>query len=96
LKDTLTNTQILACPLPIIVFFLETDGSDICVGAILSQTQDDHEKVIAYMSKSLDKHEQLYCTMRKELLAVITSSSTFHSYRYGQTILLRTDNSVVR
>ena len=40
-------------------------------------------------------HERAYCITRKELLAVITALKHFHSYLYGQEVLLRTDNAAV-
>jgi hypothetical protein len=52
----LTSTPILAYPLPDIPFILDTDASDKAVGAVLSQVQDSHERVIAYMSKSMNIH----------------------------------------
>ena len=95
LKTALTTAPILAYPDPNLPYILDTDSSDKCAGGILSQKQNDQERVIAYMSKSLNKHEELYCTTRKELLAVILSLRTFHSYIYGQHTLLRTDNAAV-
>lgn len=62
---------------------------------MLSQEQDGQEKVIAYMSKSMNKHEQSYCVTRTELLAVVRALRNFHSYLYGQPVLLRTDNAAV-
>ena len=47
------------------------------------------------MSKALNKHEASYCTTRKELLAVITALTHFHSYIYGQNVLPHTDNAAV-
>ena len=91
----MTSTPILAYPLPDIPFILDTDASDKAVGAVLSQVQDSHERVIAYMSKSMNIHEQSYCVTRKELLAVITALRTCHHYLYGQEVLLRTDNAAV-
>ncbi|MCG8047712.1 MAG: reverse transcriptase, partial [Candidatus Thiodiazotropha endolucinida] len=79
-----------------LLFILDTDASAFSVGVVLSQVQNGHERVIAYMSKSINQHEQRYCTTRKELLAVIMSLKTFHSYLYGQEILLRTDNMAVK
>jgi hypothetical protein len=73
---------------------LDTDASDKAVGAVVSQQIDDKEHVIAYMSKALNKHETSYCT-RKKLFAVITALTNFHSYIYGQNVLLRTDNAAV-
>ena len=76
-------------------FILDTDASDHSVGAILSQVQDDRERVIAYMSKAMNIHERSYCVTRKELLAVIIAIRNFHTYLYGQNVLLRTDNAAV-
>ena len=95
LKKALTSSDILAYPIPGLRFILDTDSSDKSVGSVLSQEQDGREKVIAYMSKAINKHEQLFCTTRKELLAVMYALRTFHSYLYGQPVLLRTDNSAV-
>ena len=95
LKSQLTTAPILAYPLPDLGFILDTDASDKSVGAVLSQSQEGSERVIAYMSKTMNKHEQQYCVTRKELLAVVIALKTFHSYLYGQKILLRTDNAAI-
>ena len=95
LKEALTSAPILSYPKVGCKFILDSDASGSAVGAVLSQEQDGQEHVIAYMSKSLNKHEQLYCVTRKELLAVVTSLRVFHSYLYGQEVLLRTDNAAV-
>ena len=47
------------------------------------------------MSKALSRPEQSYCVTRKELLAVVAALKHFHSYLYGQNVLLRTDNAAV-
>ena len=88
-------TPILIYPIPGKRFILDTDASDKAVGAVLSQQIDDKEHVIACMSKALNKHEASYCTTRKELLAVITALTHFHSYIYGQNVLPHTDNAAV-
>lgn len=95
LKTALTSTPILAYPQLGKTFILDTDASDFATGAVLSQEQEGEERVIAYMSKSLNAHERSYCVTRKELLAVIVALKKFHTYLYGQKVLLRTDNSAV-
>ena len=95
LKRKLSESPILAYPLPSRDFIIDTDASDKAVGAVLSQIQENTERVIAYMSKAMNKHEQQYCVTRKELLAVVVALKTFHSYLYGQKVLLRTDNAAV-
>lgn len=96
LKEALTTSPILAYPTPGKPFILDTDASQLAVGAVLSQELDDSkEHVVAYMSKALSKPEQSYCVTRKELLAVVSALKHFHSYLYGQRVLLRTDNAAV-
>jgi hypothetical protein len=94
LKKSTITPPILIYPVPGKHFILDTDASDKAVGAVVSQQIDDKEHVIAYMSKALNKHETSYCT-RKNLFAVITALTNFHSYIYGQNVLLRTDNAAV-
>jgi hypothetical protein len=95
LKHELTSSSILGYPVPGIKFILDTDASDEATGAVLSQEQNGREVVIAYFSKSLNTHEKSYCVTRKELLAVVNALKAFHSYLYGQQVLLRTDNAAV-
>ena len=95
LKEALTTTPILAYPKIGSKFIVDSDASDLTVGAVLSQEQDGEEKVIAYMSKSMNVHERAYCITRKELLAVVTALRHYHNYLYGQEVLLRTDNAAV-
>ena len=79
LKRRLTSEPILALPTDDGTYVLDTDASDLGLGAILSQDQDGQEKVIAYASRTLGKPEQKYKTTRKELLAVMTR--TYQSQR---------------
>ena len=95
LKEALISPPILTYPVNGKEFILDTDASNVAVGAVLSQEIDGQECVVAYMSKALNKHEESYCTTRKELLAVVTALKNFHHYLYGQKIHLRTDNSAV-
>ena len=95
LKTALTSSPVLAYPEPGKEYILDTDASQKAVGAVLSQVSNGHERVIAYMSQSMNVHEQSYCTTRKELLAVVCGLRKFHSYLYGQSIRLRTDNAAV-
>jgi hypothetical protein len=72
LKQALTNTPILAYPRNEDSFILDTDASNTCMGAVLSQIQDGKEKVIAYYSKAFSRTERKYCVTRRELLAAFS------------------------
>ena len=52
-------------------FILDTDASDVAIGAVLSRVHDGVEKVNVYASRTLSKAERKYCVTRKKLLAVV-------------------------
>ncbi|UYV81700.1 hypothetical protein LAZ67_20002038, partial [Cordylochernes scorpioides] len=96
LKQALSSPPMLAYPDPGEPFILDTDASNTGIGAVLSQTQDGVERVIAYFSKTLSKPERNHCVTRRELLAIVKSIEHFHHYLYGQKFLLRTDHAALR
>ena len=51
LRIKLIEAPILAYPRYDTPFILQTDASDDCIGAVLSQVQDGAERVIAYGSR---------------------------------------------
>lgn len=59
LKRRLTDTNnVLALPNFDLPFVLETDASDVGIGAVLSQELDGNERPIAYFSRHLNKAEK--------------------------------------
>ena len=70
LKYALTSAPILSFP-DGEAFIFHTDASGSRIGAVLSQIQDQEEKVITCCSRSLTKSERNYCMTRKEPLAVV-------------------------
>lgn len=71
LKLRLTNAPILGHPDFDHRFILDTDASNVSIGAVLSQNIDGTERVVAYASRTLTKCERRYCVTRKELLAFV-------------------------
>ena len=96
LKTYLTTAPILAHPTAQDTFILDTDASNVAIGAVLSQRQGDQEKVIAYGSKALSKEERNYCVTRRELLAVVHFVEAYRYYLYGKPFIVRTDHSSLR
>jgi hypothetical protein len=80
LKHCLTTAPVLAHPDFTKPFILDADASGTAIGAVLSQVQNDREKVIAFPSRSLTKAERKYCVTRKELLAVVHFTKYFKHY----------------
>ena len=48
-------------------FVVETDASDVAVGAVLMQ----HDRPVAFMSKALNSAQRNYHTTDRELLAIV-------------------------
>jgi len=92
LKRALLDVDTLAYPTPGTPCILDTDASDVAVGAVLSQMVDGVEKPIAYFSRVHNGTQRNYCPTRKELLAVITSLQHFRHYLLGNKVILRTDH----
>ncbi len=74
-------------------YILDTDASDISIGAELIQVQNGEEKVIAYGSFALTKEQRKYCPTRKELLAVVRFTRQYRYYLLGRPFTVRTDHS---
>ena len=96
LKDRLCKAPVLAMPDFTHEFILDTDASNLSIGAVLSQKINDEERPIAYASRTLTKAERQYCVTRKELLAVVYFAKYFKHYLYGKQFTVRTDHSSLR
>ena len=93
LKQTLTEAPVLAYPISEGRFILDTDASNLTIGAVLSQEQEGEEKVISFASRRLGPSQERYCVTRRELLAVVSFCNQFKHYLLGRHFLIRTDHS---
>src|SRR4029434_4275695 len=64
LRAALVEAPVLAFPDPTRSFILDTDASDVGVGAVLSQKGEHGEQVIGYFSRALSRPERNYCVTR--------------------------------
>ena len=97
LKTLLCKAPVLACPQLNKQFILQTDASDLGLGAVLTQKdQFGIEYAIAYASRSLTEREKNYSTTEKEALAVMYAVNQFRVYLLGSNFLLVTDHSALR
>ncbi|KAI4904404.1 hypothetical protein NFI96_007328 [Prochilodus magdalenae] len=96
LKKALTDSPILTPPDPKLMFVLDTDASDVGMGAVLSQVGPEGEKVIAYFSKTFNKAERCYCVTRRELLAIVRAIGHFKYYLCGLPFTVRTDHAALQ
>ena len=76
-------------------FILDTEANSEGIGAVLSQMQDQEDKVIGHASNTFSKVEWNYCITTQELWAVVYFIRQFKHFLFGKKFLIRTDNSTV-
>lgn len=96
IRKTLADAPVLSRPDFDHPFELQTDASDVGLGAVLSQRINGVEYVICYASRSLSAAERQYSTTEKECLAVIWSIQKFRAYLEGYHFTVITDHSSLR
>ena len=88
LKQAMVSAPVLALPDFKESFVVETDVSDIGIGAVLMQK----DRPIAFLSKALGdshKHKSIY---EKEFLALIMAVEKWRQYLQRQEFIIRTDH----
>ena len=93
LKTALTTPPVLGFPNASDLFILDTDASDLAIGAELNQLQNDKERVISYASRMLNNKQRRYCTTCKELLAAVVFTHHYAHFLLGRRFVIRTDHA---
>lgn len=88
LKSAMTDTPVLALPDFAKQFIVETDASDLGIGAVLMQG----DQPVAFMSKALGVAHNKLSIYEKEFLALIMSVENWRPYLQRQEFLIRTDH----
>lgn len=96
LKEALTSAPVLTCPDFAKPFTLQTDASNLGVGAALIQYHGEVPHVIAYASRTLNEREQKYSVTEKECLAVVWGIEKFKPYIEGYYFVVMTDHQALK
>lgn len=88
LKKSLVSAPVLSLPNFAKPFVIETDASEIGIGAILQQ--DGHP--IAYVSKALGPKTQGLSTYEKESLAILLAIDQWKAYMQPAEFIIHTDH----
>jgi transposase InsO family protein len=92
IKRILSSEPILKLPDLSKEFILQTDASNIGIGACLMQEYDGMRHPVRYASKKLLAREQNYSVGEREALAIVWAVSKFHQFIYGQHFILESDH----
>jgi len=87
-KDTMTQTPVLALPNFQEPFVIETDACQDGVGAVLMQ----HGRPVAYLSKALAGRNQHISIYEKEFLALIMAVEKWRQYLQRNEFTILTDH----
>jgi len=96
LKNLLTQAPVLACPDYTQQFFIQTDASDVGLGATLFQKIDGLERTIAFSSRTLHANERKFSATEKECLAVLYALRKYRPYIEGYKVKVITDHQALK
>ena len=91
-KDVLSKEPILKLPDLDKEFILQTDASDVGIGACLLQQHEGVKHPVLYASKTLLGRERNYTVGEREALAIVWAVQEMHRFLYGQHFVLETDH----
>jgi hypothetical protein len=77
-------------------FEILCDASDYAIGAVLGQTKDKKQYVIANASKTLIGAQINYTSLEKELLVVIFTIDKFRSYLVGAKVIIYSNHAALK
>ena len=96
LRDRLSSAPVLAYPDWGKPFILQTDASDVAIGAILAQLDSSgKERPVAYASRTLTPAERNYSATDRECLAVVWGVALHRPYLHGRLFTIITDHQAL-
>ena len=101
LRNALLSKPVITFPDPSRPFTLATDAavgspqSPGGLGAVLTQSRDGHDRVVAYASRALKQHEKTQSAFQLELQAIVWALNHFGPYLRHNTFTVLTDHKPV-
>ena len=95
IKTALIRPPILNIPDLTKIFVLQTDASNMAVGAALLQEQNGFLLPCLYASRKLKDRETKYCISEKELLGLVFGLKTFNRFLVMRPFIVQTDHAAL-
>ena len=92
-KELISEEVRLTIPKPGCEFVVETDASNLGIGAVLNQKIDGKIVPISFISRVLNPAEVNYSVIEKECLAIKWAIDHFRPYLYASHFCVRTDHA---
>ncbi|KAH9667504.1 hypothetical protein KPL70_021062 [Citrus sinensis] len=92
LKKALVEAPVLHLPNFALEFVIETDASNVGIGAVLMQAGHP----LSYFSKKLGPRIRASSTYLKELYAIVAAVQKWRQYLLGRFFLIRTDHKSIK
>ena len=97
LKLAITTAPVLGKPNYEKDWVLDVDASDVALGAVLGQEQEDMEvHPVYFWSRQLSKSEKNYSVTDRECLAVVAACKKLRPYILGRKVVIFGDHTAVK
>lgn len=96
LKSCLCKDPVLQSPNFDLPFVVQTDVSELGLGAVLLQGEGEDCHPVQYISRKLFPRETKYSTIEKEALAIKWALDTLKYYLVGKDFVLETDHRALQ
>ena len=92
IKHVLTTDLVLRLPNNELPFKIQTDASQLGIGAVLLQAYPEGDRPVRYMSKKLTAIQQRWSPIEKECYAIVKAVELWHHYLQGHHFILESDH----
>uniref|UniRef100_A0A803K005 Gypsy retrotransposon integrase-like protein 1 n=1 Tax=Xenopus tropicalis TaxID=8364 RepID=A0A803K005_XENTR len=102
-EEAFLNLKASLCRYPVLIapnfkkeFLVQTDASEVGLGAVLSQVVNGEEHPVAYLSRKLTPAECRYAIVERECLAIKWALESLRYYLLGRQFKLITDHAPLK